>query len=93
MQQGMNTVRSSEAKVSLLVVPYSLLCLLYEGDYFVRKETLVQLCVGRYKSWTGSTRIAEFNKNIFQSAILVDPVRLLCLPDEISMVGSGMFNF
>ena len=38
MQRGMNAVRSSEAKVSLLVVPYFLLCLLYEGDYFLRKE-------------------------------------------------------
>ena len=55
-------VRSSEDKVSLLVVSYFLLCLLYEGDYFVRKEALVQLCVGcvgRYKSRTGSTRIAD----------------------------------
>ena len=93
MQRGMNAARSSEATVSLLVVPYFLLCLLYEGDYFVWKEALVQLCVGGYKSPTGSTRIADFNNNIFQSAIRVDPVRLLYLPDEISMVGSGMFNF
>ena len=41
MQRGMNAVRSSEAKVSLLVVAYFLLCLLYEGDCFVRKEALV----------------------------------------------------
>ena len=40
---------------------------LYEGDYFVQKEALVQLCVGgvgRYtESRTGSTRIADLNKN------------------------------
>ena len=35
MQRGTDAVRSSEAKVSLLVVPYILLCLLNEGDYFV----------------------------------------------------------
>ena len=52
MQQGMNAVRSSEAKVGLLVLPYFLLCLLYAGDYFVQKEALVQLCLGKYKSRT-----------------------------------------
>ena len=62
MQRGMKALRSLEAKVNLLVVPYFLLCLLYEGDYFVPKEALVQLCVGcvgRYKCQTGSTRIAD----------------------------------
>ena len=61
MQRARNEVRSSGAKVSLLLVPYFLLCLLYEGDYFARKEALVQLCVGcvsRYKS-----RISDLNKN------------------------------
>ena len=66
MQRGMNALRSSEAKGKP-----PLLCRIFtmpfiRGDYFVRKEALVQLCVGcvgRYKSRTASTRIADLNKN------------------------------
>ena len=47
MQRGMNALRSSEAKLGkpprcavFFTMPF------IRGDYFVRKEALVQLCVG-----------------------------------------------
>ena len=68
MQHGMNALRSSDRKlkVSLLCCAIFFAMPFIRGDYFVQKEALVQLCVGcvgRYKSRTGSTRIADLNKN------------------------------
>ena len=66
MQRGMKALRSSEAKGKPPCCAVFFTKPFIRGDYFVRKEALVQLCVGcvgRYKSRTGSTRIADLNKN------------------------------